>query len=89
MTGNSPGGGGAAPDLGDPVNDGSAYIALMAELRAMLDELEAEKWSHLRTHLSDRCYHDKIRGCGLRRCYPVHGLHLCDDLRLTAVGTTC
>ena len=37
-----PGGGGAAPDLGDPVNDGPAYIALMAELRAMLDELEAE-----------------------------------------------
>ncbi|WP_434763490.1 glycosyl hydrolase family 18 protein [Vibrio fortis] len=37
-----PGGGGAAADLGDPVNDGPAYIALMAELRAMLDELEAE-----------------------------------------------
>ncbi|NAX21437.1 glycosyl hydrolase family 18 protein [Vibrio sp. V39_P1S14PM300] len=37
-----PGGGGAAPDLGDPVNDGPAYVALMRELRAMLDELEAE-----------------------------------------------
>ncbi|KAB0301436.1 chitinase [Vibrio fortis] len=37
-----PGGGGAAAELGDPVNDGPAYIALMAELRAMLDELEAE-----------------------------------------------
>lgn len=35
-----PGGGGAAADLGDPVNDGPAYIALMQELRAMLDELE-------------------------------------------------
>ncbi|KAF7782037.1 chitinase [Pseudoalteromonas rubra] len=37
-----PGGDGPNPDLGDPVNDGPAYIALMAELRAMLDELEAE-----------------------------------------------
>lgn len=37
-----PGGGGAAPDLGDPVNDGPAYIALMQELRVMLDQLEAD-----------------------------------------------
>ena len=37
-----PGGGGAAPDLGDPVNDGPAYIALMQELRAMLDQLERD-----------------------------------------------
>ncbi|MCG9635140.1 glycosyl hydrolase family 18 protein [Vibrio parahaemolyticus] len=37
-----PGGGGAAADKGDPVNDGPAYVALMRELRAMLDELEAE-----------------------------------------------
>ncbi|WP_217532456.1 glycosyl hydrolase family 18 protein [Vibrio metschnikovii] len=37
-----PGGNGAAPDLGDPINDGPAYIALMQELRVMLDELEAE-----------------------------------------------
>ncbi|MCK6264345.1 chitinase [Vibrio sp. ZSDE26] len=37
-----PGGGGAAADLGDPINDGPAYIALMAELRAMLDGLQAE-----------------------------------------------
>ncbi|MBR9786958.1 MAG: chitinase [Vibrionaceae bacterium] len=37
-----PGGGGAAADRGDPVNDGPAYVALMRELRAMLDELEAE-----------------------------------------------
>ncbi|KJY71559.1 chitinase [Vibrio coralliilyticus] len=37
-----PGGGGAAPDLGDPENDGPAYIALMQELRAMLDQLEAD-----------------------------------------------
>lgn len=36
-----PGGGGAAANLGDPVNDGPAYVALMQELRAMLDELEA------------------------------------------------
>ncbi len=37
-----PGGGGAAPDLGDPLNDGPAYVALMSELRAMLDELQAQ-----------------------------------------------
>ncbi len=37
-----PGGDGAAANLGDPVNDGPAYIALMAELRAMLDDLELE-----------------------------------------------
>jgi len=37
-----PGGGGANPNLGDPVNDGPAYVALMQELRVMLDELEAE-----------------------------------------------
>lgn len=37
-----PGGGGAAPDLGDPVNDGPAYVALMRELRAMLDQLERD-----------------------------------------------
>jgi len=37
-----PGGGGAQASLGDPVNDGPAYVALMQELRAMLDELSAE-----------------------------------------------
>ncbi|CAH9053171.1 Chitinase A [Pseudoalteromonas sp. CIP111854] len=37
-----PGGGGPNGDLGDPVNDGPAYVALMQELRAMLDDLEAE-----------------------------------------------
>ncbi|MCV2884165.1 glycosyl hydrolase family 18 protein [Aestuariibacter sp. AA17] len=37
-----PGGQGANPNLGDPVNDGAAYVALMQELRAMLDDLEAE-----------------------------------------------
>ncbi|WP_198419088.1 glycosyl hydrolase family 18 protein [Motilimonas pumila] len=37
-----PGGGGENASLGDPVNDGPAYIALMAELRAMLDELSLE-----------------------------------------------
>ncbi|WP_448547078.1 glycosyl hydrolase family 18 protein [Thalassotalea fusca] len=37
-----PGGDGANPDLGDPANDGQAYIDLMRELRAMLNELEAE-----------------------------------------------
>ncbi|MBB1423176.1 chitinase [Pseudoalteromonas sp. SG43-7] len=37
-----PGGDGANPDIGDPINDGPAYVALMQELRAMLDKLEAE-----------------------------------------------
>ncbi|OOE80743.1 chitinase [Salinivibrio sp. ML198] len=37
-----PGGGGANPDLGNPDKDSQAYAALMRELRAMLDELEAD-----------------------------------------------
>lgn len=37
-----PGGGGPNPGLGDPARDGQAYVDLMKELRAMLDELEAE-----------------------------------------------
>ncbi|MCF2855845.1 glycosyl hydrolase family 18 protein [Pseudoalteromonas sp. SMS1] len=37
-----PGGDGPNPGLGDPINDGPAYIALMKELRVMLDELELE-----------------------------------------------
>lgn len=38
-----PGGDGAAgKTLGDKVKDGPAYVALMQELRAMLDELEAD-----------------------------------------------
>jgi chitinase len=37
-----PGGSGPNPDLGDPINDGPAYVALMSELRTMLDELEAD-----------------------------------------------
>jgi chitinase len=37
-----PGGDGANTELGDPDNDGKVYVALMAELRAMLDELSAE-----------------------------------------------
>jgi chitinase len=37
-----PGGGGENPNLGDPLNDGPAYIALMQELRDMLDRLGVE-----------------------------------------------
>ncbi|CCQ12803.1 Chitinase [Pseudoalteromonas luteoviolacea B = ATCC 29581] len=37
-----PGGGGPNGNLGDPVKDGPAYVALMQELRIMLDELELE-----------------------------------------------
>ncbi|MEZ8036617.1 glycosyl hydrolase family 18 protein [Vibrio crassostreae] len=55
-----PGGGGAAPDLGDPVNDGPAYIALMAELRAMLDELEAENGRTYELTSAIGVGHDKI-----------------------------
>ncbi|SFB92482.1 glycosyl hydrolase family 18 protein [Pseudoalteromonas denitrificans] len=37
-----PGGDGASSNLGDPIKDGPAYLALMQELRTMLDELEAQ-----------------------------------------------
>ncbi len=37
-----PGGGGANPNLGDTSKDGDTYNAILRELRAMLDELEAE-----------------------------------------------
>ncbi|WP_057829948.1 glycosyl hydrolase family 18 protein [Colwellia sp. TT2012] len=37
-----PGGSGASSTLGDPINDGPAYVALMQELRTMLNELEAD-----------------------------------------------
>lgn len=37
-----PGGDGANPNLGDKALDGQAYVDLMQELRAMLDELELE-----------------------------------------------
>ena len=37
-----PGGGGPNANLGDPAKDGQAYIDLMKELRAMLDQLGAE-----------------------------------------------
>ncbi|MCK8070649.1 glycosyl hydrolase family 18 protein [Vibrio sp. 1CM23M] len=54
------GGGGAAPELGDPENDGPAYIALMAELRAMLDELEAENGRTYELTSAIGVGHDKI-----------------------------
>lgn len=37
-----PGGGGPNPNLGDPENDGETYRLLIAELRAMLDRIEAD-----------------------------------------------
>ncbi|MGD8172124.1 glycosyl hydrolase family 18 protein [Vibrio sp. TRT 21S02] len=55
-----PGGGGAAPNLGDPVNDGPAYIALMRELRAMLDELQAETGRTYELTSAIGVGHDKI-----------------------------
>ncbi|OAJ93432.1 glycosyl hydrolase family 18 protein [Vibrio bivalvicida] len=55
-----PGGGGAAPDLGDPVNDGPAYVALMRELRAMLDELEASTGRTYELTSAIGVGHDKI-----------------------------
>ncbi|MEH0759817.1 chitinase [Vibrio sp. 16] len=55
-----PGGGGAAADKGDPVNDGPAYIALMRELRVMLDELEAETGRTYELTSAIGVGHDKI-----------------------------
>ncbi|MCG3732808.1 glycosyl hydrolase family 18 protein [Vibrio cincinnatiensis] len=55
-----PGGDGAAPDLGDPINDGPAYIALMQELRLMLDELEAETGRYYELTSAIGVGHDKI-----------------------------
>ncbi|RBW64704.1 chitinase [Vibrionales bacterium C3R12] len=55
-----PGGGGAAPDLGDPVNDGPAYVALMQELRTMLDELQTETGKSYELTSAIGVGHDKI-----------------------------
>ncbi|WP_391091704.1 glycosyl hydrolase family 18 protein [Vibrio sp. NH-UV-68] len=55
-----PGGGGAAADKGDPVNDGPAYVALMRELRAMLDELEANSGRTYELTSAIGVGHDKI-----------------------------
>ncbi|WP_159737803.1 glycosyl hydrolase family 18 protein [Vibrio atypicus] len=55
-----PGGGGAAADKGDPVNDGPAYIALMQELRVMLDGLEAETGRTYELTSAIGVGHDKI-----------------------------
>ncbi|WP_295891963.1 glycosyl hydrolase family 18 protein [uncultured Vibrio sp.] len=55
-----PGGGGAAADLGDPINDGPAYVALMQELRAMLDELEATNGRTYELTSAIGVGHDKI-----------------------------
>lgn len=37
-----PGGGGANPNLGDKAKDGQTYVAIMRDMRAMLDELGQE-----------------------------------------------
>ncbi len=55
-----PGGGGENANLGDPINDGPAYIALMAELRAMLDKLEAETGRKYELTSAIGVGHDKI-----------------------------
>ncbi|NNN44815.1 MULTISPECIES: glycosyl hydrolase family 18 protein [unclassified Vibrio] len=55
-----PGGGGAASDLGDPIHDGPAYIALMQELRVMLDELEAETGRTYQLTSAIGVGHDKL-----------------------------
>ncbi|MBW3695126.1 chitinase [Vibrio sp. T187] len=55
-----PGGGGENANLGDPVNDGPAYIALMQELRAMLDELQAETGRTYELTSAIGVGHDKI-----------------------------
>lgn len=55
-----PGGGGENANLGDPINDGPAYIALMQELRAMLDELQAETGRTYELTSAIGVGHDKI-----------------------------
>ena len=55
-----PGGGGEAPNLGDPLNDGPAYIALMRELRAMLDGLQLETGKTYELTSAIGVGHDKI-----------------------------
>ncbi|KJY84504.1 chitinase [Vibrio galatheae] len=55
-----PGGGGAGAGLGDPVNDGPAYVALMQELRAMLDELEAASGRKYELTSAIGVGHDKL-----------------------------
>ncbi|ASI88885.1 glycosyl hydrolase family 18 protein [Vibrio mediterranei] len=65
-----PGGDGAAPDLGDPVNDGPAYIDLMSELRAMLDELEAETGREYELTSAIGVGHDKIEDVDYGKAIP-------------------
>ncbi|NLS13886.1 chitinase [Vibrio sp. SM6] len=55
-----PGGGGEAANLGDPENDGDAYIALMRELRAMLDELEEQNGRTYELSSAIGMGHDKL-----------------------------
>jgi len=55
-----PGGGGENANLGDPINDGPAYIALMQELRAMLDELQVETGRTYELTSAIGVGHDKI-----------------------------
>ncbi|MFC5078498.1 Chitinase A precursor [Vibrio thalassae] len=65
-----PGGDGAAPDLGDPVKDGPAYINLMSELRAMLDELEAETGRNYELTSAIGVGHDKIEDVDYAKAIP-------------------
>ncbi len=65
-----PGGDGAAADLGDPVNDGPAYIALMRELREMLDELEAETGRSYELTSAIGVGHDKLEDVNYAEAIP-------------------
>ena len=56
-----PGGDGANPNLGDEEKDGAAYVALMRELRAMLDNLEAETGREYELTSAIGAGYDKIR----------------------------
>ncbi|WP_153446762.1 glycosyl hydrolase family 18 protein [Vibrio algicola] len=55
-----PGGGGENANLGDPQKDGPAYVALMQELRAMLDELEVANGKEYELTSAINAGHDKV-----------------------------
>ncbi|MGF1778227.1 glycosyl hydrolase family 18 protein [Vibrio nomapromontoriensis] len=65
-----PGGDGAAADLGDPLKDGPAYVALMRELRAMLDELELEYGRVYELTSAIGVGHDKIEDVNYAEAIP-------------------
>lgn len=56
-----PGGKGANPALGDPAVDGKTYVALLRELRFMLDELAEQNNRDYQLTIAISAGHDKIQ----------------------------